>query len=62
MNLPDHPDIVNIMKYGYPHLNEQQSNYCEECGKCLDDEDEYEDTIHEYLCEDCLLLLHKKWW
>ena len=25
-------------------------------------EDEYEDINHDYLCESCLCSLHKKWW
>lgn len=62
INVPDHPDIVSAMRTGYGVYNQPKSVYCEECGKCLDDEDEYEDATHEYLCEECLLSLHKKWW
>ena len=57
-----HPEIDWAMKTGYPSWNQPKSHHCEECGRCLDDEDEYEDTLHNCLCEDCLLLLHKKWW
>ena len=60
--LSDHPEIRRTMKHGYPTVNEPQSHYCEECGKCLDDKDEYEDANHKYLCESCLCLIHKKWW
>ena len=58
----EHPDITNALRTGYPLGSEPQSHYCEECGKCLDDEDEYEDVRHEFLCGHCLLSLHKKWW
>jgi hypothetical protein len=61
-NIPDHPDIVWCERTGYPQWAQPTSSYCEECGKCLDDEDEYEDSLHDCLCEDCLLSLHKKWW
>lgn len=62
MCLLEHPKIVNTMKYGYPYLKDPQPHYCEECGKCLDNEDEYEDANHEFLCESCLCMIHKKWW
>ena len=58
----DHPDIEWIMATGYPSWSQPKSHYCEECGKCLDDETIYEDRTHEYLCKDCLLLLHEKDW
>lgn len=57
-----HPEILCAERTGYPSWNQPESYYCSECGKCLDDDDIYEDTQHEYLCEDCLLSLHKKWW
>lgn len=56
----EHPDITRVNLTG--HTSDYESHYCEECGKCLDDEDEYEDITHKYLCMDCLLSLHKKWW
>lgn len=58
----EHPHIESAHKTGYAPWNQPKSHYCEECGKCLDDEDEYEDITHDYLCEECLLSLHKKWW
>lgn len=57
-----HPEITWAEKTGYSSWNQPVLHYCEECGKCLEDEDEYEDINHEYLCESCLLSLHKKWW
>lgn len=60
--LPDHPEIEWALRTGYPSWQQPASHYCEECGKNLDHEDEYEDGEHEYLCERCLLTLHKKWW
>ena len=62
LNLPDHPEIAMAMRTGYPSWNQPKSHYCEECGKCIDDEDVYEDVGHDFLCEDCLRSLHKKWW
>lgn len=61
--VPDHPDIEFALKTGYPRWNQPKSHYCEECGKCLDDEVAYVDTEHDYLCKNCLLYLHEKsWW
>lgn len=60
--IPDHYEIQSIERTGYPAYAQPVSHYCEECGKCLDDEDEYEDANHEYLCDSCLCALHKKWW
>ena len=57
-----HPEITWAERTGYPSWNQPTSHFCEECGKCLDDEDEYEDAQHDCLCEECLLVLHKKWW
>ena len=62
MNIPVHPEIASALRTGYPTWNQPKSHYCEECGKCLDCEDEYEDINHDYLCESCLCSLHKKWW
>ena len=42
-----HPEITWIERTGYPSYNQPTSHYCEECGKCLDDEDEYEDMMDE---------------
>ena len=61
IDLREHPDIEWAHRTGYPSWNQPKSHYCEECGECLDDMDEYEDADHEFLCEDCLLSLHKKW-
>ena len=60
--LREHPHIESAHKTGYAPWNQPVSHYCEECGKCLDDEDEYEDDTYDYLCEDCLLSLHLKRW
>lgn len=56
-----HPEIDWIERTGYPSYAQPKKIYCGECGKCLDDEDIYEDRLYEYLCEDCLLFFHKKW-
>ena len=63
MNNIQHPEISWAERTGYPSYKQPKSHYCEECGKCLDDEMAYEDASHDYLCEDCLLTLHEKsWW
>jgi hypothetical protein len=55
----EHPDITAIRNYGYPlnHLPVEQ--WCEECGREIEDE-VYEDEDHKSLCVNCLLSLHKK--
>ena len=58
----DHPEIAMAMATGYPSWNQPEEHYCEGCGVSLDGEAEYEDETHDYLCEDCLKSLHKKWW
>lgn len=63
MDLREHPDIESAHRTGYGLYNQPKSHYCEECGKCLDDEIAYEDAGHDYLCKDCLLMLHeRRWW
>ena len=62
IDIPDHPDIVSAMKTGYGLHNQPKSYYCGECGECLDNQEIYETENYEFLCENCLLILHKKWW
>jgi hypothetical protein len=57
--IPDHPDIQSIERTGYPQDNQPVPIYCGECGCELQD-DVYEDNYYDYLCERCLLRLHKK--
>lgn len=61
MPIPDHPDIASAERTGYPTWNQprEAEYYCGECGRELTS-DMYEDEHYEYLCEDCLLMLHKK--
>lgn len=63
-SLPDHPDIASALRTGYPVNGQPKPIYCGECGQRLDCEHEiYEDQGYDYLCKDCLLMLHKKvWW
>lgn len=60
----EHPDITAVLLTGYPlgFDNEDDGDFCEECGLDLSDEDVYEDHDHKCLCERCLLSLHKKGW
>ena len=58
----EHPDITHTLATGYPIGKVPPASiYCEECGKCLDEETIYEDTRYNYLCKDCLLTLHERW-
>lgn len=59
-----HPEITWAERTGYPSWSQPEPCYCEECGKCLDDEEIYADSVHKFLCKDCLLTLHEKrnWW
>jgi hypothetical protein len=54
----EHPDIAHCLKYGYPPRVDHI--YCEVCDDCLDYEEVFEDSTHEYLCEECLLEIHRK--
>lgn len=60
-NVPDHPEIQSIERTGYPTWNQPEDRiiYCGECG-CEIVGDVYEDDSYDYLCRDCLLMLHKK--
>ncbi len=42
------------------NLEHDHTVCCDWCGRDLECEPEYEDENHEYLCEKCLLMLHKK--
>ena len=55
----EHPDITEMLRYGYPLSHLPVEQWCEECG-CEIDGEIYEDETHKSLCVDCLLALHKK--
>lgn len=59
----EHPEIRWIERTGYPSWN-QPNGYnhysCQMCGDVLDLDEVYEDVGYEYLCENCVLKLHKK--
>ena len=59
MIVPDHPDIRDIERTGYPRCYQPEPIYCGECGNEIRN-DVYEDEHYDYLCEDCLLRLHRK--
>lgn len=61
MYVPDHPDIEWAERTGYPKWNQPKIICCGECGTPIDGE-VYEDDSYDYLCESCLLFLHKKKW
>ena len=58
----EHPDITSALRTGYPSWNQPHAIYCCECGCEITDDNVYEDRCHAYLCEYCLLMLHKKDW
>ena len=59
-DLPDHPDIDHIMRYGCPpgETYDDDIDVCEHCGISLDGKDVYSDRLHDALCDECLLELH----
>ena len=58
-DLPDHPDIAETMRTGYPsHM--QGELVCDRCGDELLADEVYEDDEYECLCMGCLCSLHKK--
>ena len=61
--LKDHPDIESALRTGYAVCNQPEYFYCQMCNEELSVDEVYEDFGFDYLCEDCLLKLHKKvWW
>ena len=56
----EHPEVTCILRTGYPSWMQPEEIYCERCGDDISDEEVYEDDEYEYLCEDCLLEIHKK--
>ena len=62
-NSLEHPEIEWIERTGYPSWNQPKYFNCEMCGDEITSDEVYEDFGFDYLCEDCLLKLHKKvWW
>ena len=55
-----HPDISWIERTGYPSWAQPKERHCEKCGCELYLDETYEDHDHDFLCEDCLLKLHRK--
>lgn len=60
--LRDYPEIELCERTGYPSWRQpsNKKTYCGECGRDITDADQYEDEHYKFLCEDCLLFLHKK--
>lgn len=57
--MKDHPQIRSAELTGYPTYGQPIILYCQCCFNEIDGE-VYEDSEHEYLCEECLRWLHKK--
>ena len=56
----EHPEITCTLRTGHPSWMQPEEVFCDWCGDDISDEEVYEDEDYEYLCEDCLLKLHKK--
>lgn len=57
----EHPEISRALATGYPSWKQPKVYCCSRCGYEIDGEI-YEDFDHDYLCECCLLELHRKEW
>lgn len=57
-HIPEHPTIAAVLRAGMPSDNDD-TVYCGSCGRDMTNEVMYEDRLHECLCEDCLLMLHR---
>ena len=58
--LIEHPEITYTLRTGYPSWNQPKTYQCELCGEELNSDEVYEDSTYDYLCEECLMKLHKK--
>lgn len=56
----EHPEITCAERTGYPSWLQHKERKCEECGDYLYLDETYEDEYHDFLCEECLLKLHRK--
>lgn len=56
----EHPEIRWVERTGYPSWNQPKYFNCEMCGDELTSDEVYEDLGYDYLCENCLLKLHKR--
>lgn len=59
----EHPEITWIERTGYPsyaQYTQPTEINCEYCGEVIEEDDSYIDTYYDYLCEDCLLKLHRR--
>ena len=56
----EHPEITWTQQTGYPSWKQQTPPKCERCGYELYSDEMYEDEYHDFLCEECLLKLHRK--
>ena len=62
-DLPDHPDIAETMRTGYPPWKSYADNFfckCDACGENVYVDDVYEDEYYEHLCLQCLKRIHRK--
>ena len=59
----EHPEITWIERTGYPsyaQYTQPTEINCEYCGEVIEEDDSYIDTYYDYICEDCLLKLHRR--
>ena len=58
----EHPEITWAMRTGYPSWlqeDEHEAIFCDECRCDITNTEIYHDEYHKYLCESCLLALHR---
>lgn len=58
--VPDHPDITWAERTGYPAWNQPKFTFCNHCGEELCEDEAFQDEQYDYLCEWCLLDLHRR--
>ena len=56
----EHPEITCALRTSYPSWRQPKEHSCEVCGDELYLDETYEDFDHDFVCETCLLQLHRK--
>jgi formylmethanofuran dehydrogenase subunit E len=54
-DIPDHPTIANMMRYGEPYPRQIKAIYiCSECAGMIYEEDLFYRVMGETFCESCM--------
>ena len=56
----DNEEVNEILRTGEVPYRPPRKKYCQECGKDITDEIQYQDHNHQWLCLGCLQVLHFK--